>query len=125
MDNCLIQHRLDMTQQITNRLQHELLGVERLYNLFVSSINERIIVRNEIILVNDNFYLNYENILCPNKPPTQPFPLLEQNNFYLIMINDLELITIQLSKLFPDRHISLIHFSNWLMNYVKYFPQIK
>lgn len=125
MDNCLTQHRLDMTQQINNRLQHELLGIEHLCNLFESAINEKLIVRHEIILVNDDFYLNCENILCPNNPPTQPFPLLEQENIYFLMINDLELISIQLATIFPDRHISLVDFSNWLMNYLKYFPKFK
>lgn len=125
MDKCLVKQRFDMIQHINNCLQHELLGVERICNLFETAINEKLIVRHEIILAKDYFYLNCENIIYSNISPPQPFPLLEPKDFYLININDLELITIQLAIICPDRQISLVAFSNWLMSYIKYLPQIE
>lgn len=125
MDNSFIQYQFNMIRQIEDRMHQELFGIEQICNLFETAINEKQIVRHEIILIDDYFYLNSENILYPNSSPRQPYPLLEQKDDYVITIDDLESIIIDLLKFCPNRRISLVEFSNWLMNYIKYLPHIQ
>lgn len=122
MENFITQCRSSMIQQINDRLRYEVTGVERICDLFVSAINERQYVRYEIIFVDDYFYLNSKNILCPNNPPPQPIPLLEPEDPCVINVNDLETMTSQLTVISPDGRISLVALSSWLMSYAKYFP---
>lgn len=117
--------RSDMIKRIDDRLQHELLGVECICNLFESAIKESRTVRHEILFVDDHFYLNPENVLCPTSPPPQPFPLLEPEDLFAITVYNLETIVTQLITICPDRRISVFALSNWLKNSVKYFPRIK
>lgn len=114
-----------MNQRANNRLQNELVGIDRICDLFETAINEKCIVRHEIIYFDDNFYLNPDNILFPKNPPSHPFPLLEPENKYVIRINDLEKIVTQLTEFCPEKRISLVSLSNWLVNYAKYLPQVK
>lgn len=124
MENVIYQCRSKINQQIDVRLVHDLVGIERICNLFKTAIHERKYIRYEIILVDDHYYLNPENILYPNHRPPSPFPLLEpDDDLYVTKIADLELITNQLCTICPDRRIPLIYFSNWLTNYTKYLPR--
>lgn len=125
MDNCFIQHQFNMIKQIEDRMHQELFGIEQICILFETAINEKQIVHHEIILIDDYFYLNSENILYANSPPRLPYPLLEQKNGYALTIDDLEKIIIDLSKLCPNKRISLVEFSNWTTNYTKYLPHIQ
>ncbi|VVC27324.1 Hypothetical protein CINCED_3A004966 [Cinara cedri] len=125
MESVFFEYRSNINQRIDNRLQHELIGIERICNLFETAIQERRVVRNEIILDDDYFYLNPENILNPKHQPSQPFPLLEpDDDLCVVKVADLEIVTNQLCTICPDRRIPIIYFSNWLTNSVKYFPQI-
>jgi len=114
-----------MIQRIDGRLQHEINGVERICNLFELAINEGHIVRYEIILVDDHFYLNPENILRPNSSPSQPFPLLEPEGLYVSSIDHLKMISDLLSEVCPYRRISLVAFSSLLTNYAEHVPVIE
>lgn len=125
MYNLSILHKSKMVQQINYRLQHELDGIERICNLFETAINEKQIIRNEIIIKDDNFYLNSENILFPNRPPPYPFPLLEPYNLYIFTVDELRTMVIHLVTISPDKRILLVVLSTWLMNYVKYIPHVK
>lgn len=114
-----------MNQRANDRLQYELVGINRICDLFETALNERCIVRHEIIYFEDNFYLNPENILFPNNPPSLPFPLLEPENNYVISINDLETIATQLKEICPEKRISIVSLSSWLVNYTKYLPHVE
>lgn len=126
MENVFLEYRSNLNRRIDDRLQHELVGIERICNLFETAIQDRKVVRHEIIMADDNFYLNPENILYPNHRPPQPFPLLEpDDDLYVTNIADLEIITNRLCMICPNRRIPLIYFSNWLTNYIKYLPRIE
>lgn len=114
-----------MIQRIEDRLQYELIEIERLCDLFETAINEGFIVRHEIIIDNDKFYLNSENIIYPNKPPLEPFPLVEPEDLFATTINNLERVRNQLSAICPERRISMVDLSSYLTNYIKYFPRFK
>lgn len=113
-----------MNKRIDDRLEHELNGIERISSLFKTAINEKVFVRYEIIIVDDWFYLNLDNVLRPNRPPPQPFQLLEPDNEFAITIDDLKTVTIYLAAICQDGRISLVDLSNSLMNHIKYFPYI-
>lgn len=111
--------------RINNRFHHELAGIESICDLFESALKEKCFVRHEILFVDDNFYLNPENVMYPDIPPPKPFPLLEEEYLGVFTINNLETITRQLASICPNRHISIIFLSNWLMNYTKHdVPEI-
>lgn len=110
-----------MIQRINDRLKHDMLGIDRICNLFETAINEGQIIRHEIIFINDHFYLNPENILFPSDPPPQPFPLLEPEDICVISIDDLGIIVNQLTTICPDKCISLVA----LTSYIKHQPQFK
>lgn len=125
IDDRFVQYRFDMVQRANNRLQNELYGIDCICDLFETAINERCIVRHEIICFEDNFYLNPENVLFPNNPPPLPFPLLEPEDIYVISINNLETIATQLNEICPEKRILLVSLSSWLMNHSKYLPQVE
>lgn len=120
VDNYLTQYRLDAVHQINDRLQHEVAGVDRICNLFETALNEKYFVRHEILFIDDHFYLNPDNVVYSNIPPSQPFPLLEEEYPGVLTVNNLEKITRQLFSMCPNRRISIVAFSKWLMNYTKY-----
>lgn len=125
MDNCFTQHQFNMIQRIDERLQLELFGIEQICNLFETAINEKQTVNHQILLVDDFFYLNSENILYPNNPPQQPYPLLEPQEGYVLTFDDLETIVFQLSKICSNRCLSLVDFSIWLIHFIKYLPHVQ
>lgn len=117
--------KTDATYRINGRLQHESAGVECICNLFGIALKEKCYVRHEILEVDDNFYLNPENVLYPNIPPPRPFPLLEEEYPGGLAVNNLEIMTCQLALICPNRRISIIALSNWLMNFKKHdLPRI-
>lgn len=114
-----------MNQRVDNRLRHELNGIDRIYSLFETAINERLVVRYEIILVDDWFYLNLDNVLCPNKSPPEPFQLLESENEFAITIDELKIVAAYLDVICQDGRISIVDLSSSLLNHIKYFPHIE
>ncbi|XP_050527816.1 uncharacterized protein LOC126897912, partial [Daktulosphaira vitifoliae] len=112
MKNSTIQHIFDMNKQIENRLQHELAEIKNICNLFETTIIEGRIVRHDIFMINDCFYLNIENALYPNITPPYPFPLLEQNNF-IITTERIEILIMELSQFCPEKYISIKTLSFW------------
>lgn len=92
-------------------------------DLFACAIDARRYVRHEILLIDDCFYLNPENVLYPDVCPPQPFPLLEPDDV-AINIDDLATMTGQLAAISPDRRISLAALSGWLTNYADRLPRL-
>lgn len=126
MENVFFQYISNINQRIDDRLDHELVGIGLMCNLFETAIREGKVVRHEIIPVDDNFYLNPENIIYPSHRPPQPFPLLEpDDDLYVTTTAGLEIITNQLLAICPDKRMSLIYFSDWLTDYVKYLPRVE
>lgn len=125
MSSYIMQYQMDMNKRIDDCLQKEYFGVECICNLFEAAINEKQYVRHEIIFIDNNFYLNAENVLQPNNPPPRPFPLLEPEDLSIVTIHNLKKITNQLAAIFPFRRISIVALSSWLKYYLEHHPEIE
>ncbi|XP_025198187.1 uncharacterized protein LOC112596641 [Melanaphis sacchari] len=125
MESYITQHKLDMNRRIDECSQKEIYAIECICNLFKSAINEKQYVRHEIIVVNNNFYINAENVLQPSNPPPYPFPLLEPEDICIVTIHNLKEITNQLIAICPNKRISIVALSSCLKSYLKHHPEIE
>lgn len=106
-------------------MAHELSAVERVRDLFGSAIGERRYVRHEIVLVDGCFYLNPDNVLYPDYPPTRPFRLQEPDGRFVMKTHHLEAMADRLAEICPGRRVPLIVLSGWLTNYAKDLPGVE
>jgi len=125
MYDFFVLHKSKIARRIDDHLQHELNGIELICDLFDTAIDEKEIIRHEIVLENDRFYMNTEQYLYPAHPPPYPLPLMEPYDLYAFTVAELRTMAAQLAAICPAKRISLIVLSTWLKNYAKHVPRVE